>query len=774
MPTGIDARALYSTSAFVFLGLVVSVLLAYRELRGTPGLGRFVSGYCALIAGTGLFAVRDRIPDFLTIVVANVLVVLGASFVLEGIALFYGLAVGYRITSAAALLSAPVFAWFTWVEPSSLWRTVFSSAALAVLLGAASWTAGRTRHAGGSRLLDAVTAVALGTCALLFTARAALVGTGRAAGDLLAEDLLTALGPLVGMLSAVIWTTSLLTNANRRLTHVVRSQTDLLASLLEVARVTGDEATLDATLEKTLEAVCSLTGATGSSLLLLDEEGRYTRGLFTRGNSALVVGPEDAEAVLKDGLAGWVVRMKMAVLVPDVLVDPRWAALPTHEDQGIRSALAAPILSGPGLVGVITVVHSRPGKFTEDQRRLLESTTAQIALVLRNAQIADARMLATRQKDLLNEILDISARGSVAEEIASSAARAIARAWVRFRVVVALPSESNRFRFFGPAADAGEEEPEIASGLIGRAFTTGKTLLVGGSPADIIPGSDGRAQLVVPLKHRSRTLGVLAFESLRPRAFEPADVASAEALGEAIALGLGNVALFRAREELTRAMVHDLRNPAVSIMGSLELLRGSDGLSDVDRKFVETAERNAKRQDALIGEILELARLEEGALPVRRTETSLGALIADVLRLTAPRAEAKGVELLAEVPDALPPGFVDPDLIARVLENLVGNAIKFSPPGAGPVKVSACPSGEFVEVGVSDSGPGVEEELRPRLFQKFAPGNLAGRGAGLGLAFCRLAVEANGGRIWLERSGSGSVFAFSVPVNPPSTLRNGS
>ncbi len=769
MPTGIDARALYSTSAFVFVGLVISVLLAYRELRGTPGLGRFVSGYCALIGGTGLFAVRDRIPDFLTIVVANVFVVLGAAFVLEGIALFYGLAVGYRITLAAALLSVPVFSWFTWVEPSTLWRTVFSSAALAVLLGAASWTAGRTRLEGGSRLLDTVTAVALGACALLFTVRAALVGTGRADGGLLAEDLLTALGPLVGMLSAVIWTTSLLTNANRRLTHVVRSQADLLSSLLEVARVTGDEATLDATLEKTLEAVCSLTGATGSSLLLLDEEGRYTRGLFTRDNSALVVGPEDAEAVLKNGLAGWVARTRTAALVPDVLTDSRWQALPTHDDQGIRSALAAPILTGLGLVGVITLVHSRPGKFTEDQRRLLESTTAQIALVLRNAQIADARLRATRQKDLLHEVLDISARGTVAEEIAAGAAEAIARASGETRVFVALPGEFDRFRIHGPGADVGEAEPAIASGLLGKAFETGKTQLGKGSPAGTSSGLDGLSHLVVPLKHRGRTLGVLALESARPRAFEPADAASAEALGEAIALGLGNVALFRAREELTRAMVHDLRNPAVSIMGSLELLRGSDGLSDADRRLVDTAERNAKRQDALIEEILELSRLEEGALPVRRVESDLATLIADVLRLTAPRAEAKGIDLEVEVADALPPVFVDPDLIARVLENLVGNAIKFSPPGARPVKVSVRPTGEFVEVRVSDSGPGVEEELRSRLFQRFTPGNRAGRGAGLGLAFCRLAVEANGGRIRLERSGSGSVFAFSVPRRAPST-----
>ena len=764
MTTGIDARALYSTSAFVFLGLFVSVLLAYRELRSTPGLGRFVYGYVALIAGTGLFAVRDRIPDVLTIVAANILVVLGASLVLEGIALFYGYAVGYRITFATALLSAPVFCWFTWVEPSPVWRTVFSGGALAALLGAASWTALRSRLEGGSRLLDNVTAAALGTCALLFVTRAALVGSGRANGDLLAEDVLTALGPLVGMLSAVIWTTSLLTNANRRLTHVVRTQTDLLTNLFEVARVTGDEATLDATLERTLETVRSLTGATGSSLLLLDEEGRYTRGLFTQGEAVLVLEPAAAEAILKDGLAGWVVRERKAALVPDVLADSRWRTLATQEADVIGSALAAPVRSGPVLVGVLTLVHSRLGHFTEDQRRLLESTTAQIALVLRNAQIADARLRATRQKELLNEVLDISARGSVAEEIADGAAEAIGRAWAGSRVVIALPDESERFRLQGPEAAPPERWFEAGNGILVRAFATGRTQVLDDASSPASPAAAFRSLLAVPLQHRTRTLGVLAFGSARPRAFSRADVVLAEALAEAIGLGLGNVALLRAREELTRTLVHDLRNPVVSIMGSLELLRDAPGLSALDRKLVETAERNAKRQDGLIQEILDLSKLEEGALPVRSTPTSLGVLIAEVLRLSAPRAAAKGIELQTEVPDDLPAAFVDRDLIARVLENLVGNAIKFSPPGAGPVKVSARANHDAVEVRVHDSGPGVEEEMGPRLFQKFASGRRAERGVGLGLAFCRLAVEANGGRIRLEKTGPGAVFSFSVPV----------
>lgn len=772
MPTEIDARALYLTSAFVFLGLVVSVLLAYRELRGTVQLGRYVSGYLALVAGAGLFAVRDRIPELFTLVVGNILIVLGAAFVLEGIALFYGHAVGCRVSLAVAAVAVPFFAYFTWIEPSSLWRTAFSSGTLAALLGAAAWTAARGRNGGGSRLLDLVTAAGLAIGALVFLSRAYLVGTGREGGGFHLEEALDALGPLVGVLAAVIWTTSLLTNANRRLTHVVRSQTDLLTNLFEVARVTGDGATLDATLERTVETVRSLTGATGSSLLLLDEEGGYTRGLFTKGEAVLVLEPDAAEAILRDGLAGWVVRERTAALVPDVLADPRWRTLPSQEADVIRSALSAPVQSGPVLVGVLTLVHSRLGHFTEEQRRLLESTTAQIALVLRNAQIADARLRATRQKDLLNEVLDISARGSVAEEIAGGAAEAIGRAWPESVVVVALPDESERFHLHGPGATSSGRWFEAGDGILGRAFATGRTQVLDDASAPGSPAEASRSHLAVPLKHRDRTLGVLAFGSPRPRAFGRSDIALSEALGEAIGLGLGNVALLRAREELTRTLVHDLRNPVVSIMGSLELLRDAPGLSELGRKLVETAERNAKRQDGLIQEILDLAKLEEGALPVRPAATSLGALIPEVLRLSAPRAEAKGVELLAEVPDDLPTVFVDRDLIARVLENLVGNAIKFSPPGAGPVRVSARAGRGSVEVRVHDSGPGVEEEMGPRLFQKFASGRRAGRGVGLGLAFCRLAVEANGGRIRLEKAGPGAVFSFSIPTEPPPATRD--
>jgi signal transduction histidine kinase len=103
-------------------------------------------------------------------------------------------------------------------------------------------------------------------------------------------------------------------------------------------------------------------------------------------------------------------------------------------------------------------------------------------------------------------------------------------------------------------------------------------------------------------------------------------------------------------------------------------------------------------------------------------------------------------------------------MLGRVLENLMGNAIKFSPEGSGPVTISLRATEDRVELRVSDCGPGVDEAARARLFQKFAPGDDPERGSGLGLAFCKLAIQATGGRIRLEDDAPGATFVVSLPL----------
>ncbi|MDX9735144.1 MAG: GAF domain-containing protein [Thermoanaerobaculia bacterium] len=755
-----DARTLLAASAVIFAGLVLAVALAWRELRAIRGPDRLALGFGLFFLGLVLLAFRGRIPDLLPDVLANVLVAVAAAFILEGTKLYYGLRPSRRLTVGTGLLATAGFAGATFLRDAGNARAILSSAFLAALLGAAAWTASRRRAPQGAAALDKVTAVALWACAALFWARGVAVGAGFVEGDILAGGPLLALPPLLCTIFAVVFTTTLLATTSQRLTRVVRTQNDLLASLLSVARAAGAEEGLDGTLAKVLDAAKVATGAHGASALLLDGNGRFTRGLFTEGDSTLVVGPAEAAEMLETGLAGWVVRSGTIAVVEDVLEDDRWRHLASQEGT-IRSALSAPIATGTSLAGVLTLVHPDAGHFGEEQRSLIESTAAQIALALRTAESADARRRATRGLEVLNAVLDVSARRHASEEIAAEAAAAICRLSSFSRVFVALPA-ADGFLLLGRTEGLGDLRPSTLAGELGLAWETGLVTRISGDGA----GQTCRG-LVVPLRHLGNRLGVASFEASARDGLDDDACSFAEALAEAISLGLGKLVLARAREELSRMLVHDLRGPISGVMGALELLRENRSLDEDGRKLLDLAERNTRRQLSLVDGILELSRLEEGSLPVHPTDVHLPTVVDEVIGRALPAAQARGLSLVSALPPDLPPVHADPGLVARVVENLLTNAVKFSAPGSGSVRLAARVDGANVVLDVKDSGPGICEELRPRLFEKFAVGSLPGRGSGLGLPFCRLAIEAQGGRMWLKHPGPEAVFSFSLPLASP-------
>ena len=156
-------------------------------------------------------------------------------------------------------------------------------------------------------------------------------------------------------------------------------------------------------------------------------------------------------------------------------------------------------------------------------------------------------------------------------------------------------------------------------------------------------------------------------------------------------------------------------------------------------------------------------------MPLNRASVEIGPLIAETLRAQAPLAADKGLHLESDVPPEMPPTWVDAELIGRVLQNLAGNAIKFTPAG-GVIRLGV-KSGEssgraVLLVSVSDNGPGIPDEIRSRLFERFVTGPQEERGGGLGLAFCKVAVEAHGEHIWAESTlGKGATFTFSLPIS---------
>jgi signal transduction histidine kinase len=219
---------------------------------------------------------------------------------------------------------------------------------------------------------------------------------------------------------------------------------------------------------------------------------------------------------------------------------------------------------------------------------------------------------------------------------------------------------------------------------------------------------------------------------------------------------------------------HELRTPLTCIMGYLELMHDGVGgpLTKEQGDFVGGMQRGADQLSELVNSLLDSAQIERGTLKVERRRLDLLGAIDEALRTLAPLCEKKGLTLERELPASLPMALGDPRRVIQVINNLVGNAIKFTPEG-GRVHIALAPAGSGVlAVVVSDTGPGIPEEARTRIFEPFfqADNSLTRvhGGSGLGLPIARSLVEAMGGSLTLERqAGTGAVFRFTLPAETP-------
>jgi signal transduction histidine kinase len=224
------------------------------------------------------------------------------------------------------------------------------------------------------------------------------------------------------------------------------------------------------------------------------------------------------------------------------------------------------------------------------------------------------------------------------------------------------------------------------------------------------------------------------------------------------------------RAAFTSMLIHDLRGPMTAIRGYLDLLGSPRGepLTERQRRFVARMDDGVERMLRLIGEILDVSKLEAHKLVLALGPVDLSAVAASALEQFGPAAEQKGIRLALDRGNA--EGVVlraDPHRLDQVFMNLVGNALKFTPTG-GTVTVTLMADADAVEAAVVDTGPGIPPDEIPLLFERFSQGNAAtavrAAGTGLGLLICRHLVEAHGGRIRVEsKPGHGARFVFRLP-----------
>ncbi len=263
-----------------------------------------------------------------------------------------------------------------------------------------------------------------------------------------------------------------------------------------------------------------------------------------------------------------------------------------------------------------------------------------------------------------------------------------------------------------------------------------------------------------------RILGHLAVIDDRPMKNDSQRLDILKIFAARAGVELERLHLEASRESLAQMIVHDLRNPLVSVLGHLELLERGQASVEATRKSVRVVKRNTERLIRMVTDILDVARLEAGRMPLALAEVDLVSVVGDVAAEMAPLFERKSLRLLVAIPPSLAALQADREVLRRVLLNILSNAAAFSPRGSS-IAVGVRLQDARVRVQVSDSGPGVPAEHRQRIFDKFgsvASQRHSGRhSSGLGLPFCKLAIEAHGGAIGIESEvGRGSTFWFTL------------
>jgi len=278
-----------------------------------------------------------------------------------------------------------------------------------------------------------------------------------------------------------------------------------------------------------------------------------------------------------------------------------------------------------------------------------------------------------------------------------------------------------------------------------------------------------------PIVLGGERLGVVAADagtSGPPLSGERARLLQAFAAQAALAIGRSRLAeeeeRARAAAESDRlkstflaSISHDLRTPLTAIKAAAAGLRGASGNRHEQEELAASIEREADRLNRLVGDLLEMSRLEAGGLPPQTAPEDL----AEIAGTAASRLSTAlaGRSFVALIPPDVPLVAVDAVQIDRVLTNLLENAIKYSPPG-GRIVLEAVPEGSVVRVSLYNDGERLPGAELARIFDKFYRFTPAGRGAGLGLAICRGIVEAHGGRIWAENQERGVRLVFTLPV----------
>ncbi len=542
-------------------------------------------------------------------------------------------------------------------------------------------------------------------------------------------------------------------------THeALQRRVDQLFALAEISRELAAMLDLNRLFQLVLNRAAEATGSQSGALLLrASRRGAPPRLVASRG---LDLAHFDPISILAGAIA-YTYQTGYPTLIPDTIHEAEYIPLV----EGTRAQLNVPIVRGDDVLGVIVLGSDRPNFYDDDDQSFVMQLATQARIAIDNARLFQRIEI---ERDRLQIILDSMKEAVVLIDAAGRFALANPRVETLFGLDPAA--------LLGRPVSALVRDPALA--LADRFGFKGEglarlvaTLEEGTWDASLQDGSRTSYEVSAP----------------RPRWIDRVVVPVRDGPGATIGVLLvfsdmtRERELAQAREDLSRMIVHDLRGPLTAISTGLKLLRdvasGHGALGETVVQTTDTSGRAVRKMLGLVDSLLDIAKLENGVMKLEREPVLFPSVCRAVIEEYAPLAEDLAIHLRADLRAGLPALYVDEEKVERVLLNLVDNATKFTPAeGYIIVRAAPLPAGEgaepMVQITVEDNGPGIPDEDKERLFNRFTQLETRQgrrRGTGLGLAFCRLAVEAHGGRIWIEDAPDGGArFVFTLPaVNIP-------
>ena len=582
---------------------------------------------------------------------------------------------------------------------------------------------------------------------------------------------------------------------NARLFAQMRARAGEVVVANEIMRAINSTLNLDEVLKLFFDRISTLFNIEAGALVLLDP---LTNELVFE-----VVHGGAGESLLhkrmrsNEGIVGWVTQHGQPLLVPDVRQDPRWFKGFDKDTRFVtRSIVAAPIQIEDRTIGAVELMNRRDGSpFTEADEKLLGMFAASAGIAIENARLHRQTEKRLAEVTALNLIASQLATSLDVNEILNLIVARLNSIFNCRTCSIHLLNEKRKVLEL--EAESGTIPTKVATGvplgqgIVGRVALERAPIYIeraedAPADADLHPGTE--SILTVPLASRERVLGTLSLDCDVPHAFSEDDQRLLTTVAAQIATAVENAQLYedlkeraerlkqaydelreldRLKTEFVQNISHELRTPLTFIKGYVELLR-TDTFGSLPTAAREGIEVLAIKTDALIrlvNNILSLQHTEAETL--RLASVNLGLLARATVRTAMFTAEQAHVELREDIAPGLPDTVGDAERLAEVFQNLIENAIKFSPNG-GEVCVRVYENADEIQAQVQDHGIGIPADQFEKIFTRFyqVDGSTTRRfpGVGLGLAIVKRIVEAHHGRVWVESVlGKGSTFYFAIP-----------